>query len=66
MRILRTTLVAVGAALFVVLGGCHTEQSKKTVEVDRAGDQVKVKKSETHKNEKGTSKKTEEKEYKER
>jgi len=45
------------------LGGCRTEQTKKIEEVERTGDQVKVKKIETHKDKHGTTKKIETKEY---
>ncbi|MEW6249053.1 MAG: hypothetical protein AB1716_00265 [Planctomycetota bacterium] len=63
MRTLRTALVAGLAALFVLGGGCRTEQTKKIIEVERTGDQVKVKKIETHKDKHGTTKKIETKEY---
>ncbi len=55
------TLLA--AALLGATAGCQTEHTKRTVEVDRAGGATKVKKTETHKTDKGTETRVETKKY---
>ncbi len=63
MRTLRIVLIGGLFAAVLAVTGCHTESTKRTEEVHRAGGATKVTRTETRKTDKGTETKTDVKKY---